>query len=56
MDNGRKRISETTTGFFFFTGQSGSFFLFFRECNPSFHNSAKQRGRIRERGSADIDI
>lgn len=37
-----KRISETTTGFFFFTGQNGSFFLFFRECNPSFHNSGRQ--------------
>lgn len=37
-----KRISETTTGFFFLTGQNGSFFLFFRECNPSFHNSGRQ--------------
>lgn len=44
-----ERISETTTGFFFLTGQNGSFFLFFRECNPSFHNSGKHRGQIRER-------
>lgn len=39
----QRRISETTTGFFFLTGQNGSFFLFFRECNPSFHNSAERR-------------
>lgn len=46
-----KRISETTTGFFFLTGQNGSFFLFFRACNPSFHNSGEPRGQIRVRAN-----
>lgn len=43
QESSNKRISDTTTGFFFLTGQKGSFFLFLRACNPSFHNSERKK-------------